>query len=64
MTKLINLHQAWLKNLDYKEAYEAMQIEFDIERQYLSLNSTTSNSKWPIQSHDSQIQLCRNTHPH
>ena len=64
MTKLINLHEAWLKNSDYKKAYEFMQIEYELEWQRLSSISTTNKSKRPIQLHDRQIQTRRSTDPH
>ena len=61
MTKLSKLHQAWLKNPDYKHAYKSMQVEFEIERQGLSTTSAANESKRPIQFHDSQIQTrCSN----
>jgi len=55
MTKLSKLHQAWLKNPDYKHAYKSMQVEFEIERQGLSTTSASSKSERPIQPDDSQI---------
>jgi|LauGreDrversion4_2_1035121.scaffolds.fasta_scaffold2592017_1 hypothetical protein len=64
MTKLSKLHQAWLKNPDYKHAYKSMQVEFEIERQGLSTTSASSKSERPIQLHDSQIQTRRSSNPH
>ena len=46
--KLINLHEAWLKNSDYKKAYESMQIEYEMEWKRLSSISTTNNQNGPF----------------
>jgi len=56
MTKVTKLHHVWLKNPDYKEVYESMQIEFEMERQRLGSTSAANESKRPIQFQDSQIQ--------
>jgi hypothetical protein len=61
--KLINLHEAWLKNSDYKKAYESMQIEYEMEWKRLSSISTTNKSKRLIQLYDRQIQTRRSTDP-
>ena len=63
MTKLSKLHQTWLKNPDYKEAYADTQIEFEKEGLRLSLISAANKSKRSIQLHDRQIQTRRSADP-
>lgn len=64
MTKIWKLHEAWLKDTNYKESYESMQLEFEMERHKLNLTSAGRNSKRPIQFHNSQIQIRSDTDPH
>ena len=63
MTKVTKLHHVWLKNPDYKDVYESMQIEFEMERQRLGSTSAANESKRPIQLHDRQIQASRSADP-
>lgn len=35
MTKISQLHQKWIKNPEYKKAYEESKIEFDIAKEVI-----------------------------
>lgn len=35
MTKISNLHKKWIKNPDYKEAYDESRMEFEIAKEVI-----------------------------